>query len=60
MLGELRAHVLRAASELSDGSEWGPTLETFEAELKEGQPFFLRFALASSSKSIRETPVVSE
>lgn len=58
-LEKLRTAVGVAAGELPDDSPWVGTLAVLDEELREGQPFFLRFALASSSRSMSETPVTS-
>lgn len=59
VLAELLDHVRHAAARLSDESPWAPSLAVLEEELEAGQPFFFKVALASSSRSISETPVVS-
>jgi hypothetical protein len=59
VLDRLRFEVRRAREELGD-DEWRATLELLEDELRDGQPFFLRWDCASSSKSISETPVAAE
>jgi hypothetical protein len=59
-LEELEAAVAKAADRLDPDSPWAPTLALFQEELAEGQPFFFKFAFASSSKSMSETPVAAE
>jgi hypothetical protein len=59
VLEELRAAVERAAGGLSEESPWAETLSVLEKELKSGQPFFFKVALASSSRSKSDVPVVS-
>lgn len=60
MLADLHAAICRASSELASDSPWARALNVLAAELEDGQPFFFRFALASSSRSKSETVVASE
>jgi hypothetical protein len=59
VLRELRQVVRAAAQEVSQESEWLPTLRLLDDELGEGQPFFFKVAFASSSKSMSDASVVS-
>ena len=59
VLGKLQGDVEAALRRLGDDSPWASTLPVLAEELAAGQPFFFRFDLASSSKSISEAPVVS-
>lgn len=59
-LRDLRAAVSRAANQLDASSPWTPALEILAEELEAGQPFFFKFALASSSRSMSDTPVAVE
>ena len=53
------ADIRRLQSELDPASAWQPTLDLLEQEVKDGQPFFFKLALAKSSKSMSDAPVVS-
>lgn len=59
VLEELRVAVGDAARQLSEDSPWAGTLGVLDEELRAGQPFFFKIALASSSRSKSEAPVVS-
>ena len=59
-LGDLCDAVKMAASRLRTGSPWSETLAVLGEELELGQPFFFKLDLASSSRSINDTPVVVE
>ena len=56
----LLAAVERARRRLPDQVSWQPGLEVLAGELQEGEPFFFKFAFASSMMSSSDTPVVSE
>lgn len=58
-LGDLREAVETVASCLRPGSPWAGPLAALSEELADGQPFFFRFALVSSSRSNSDTPVTS-
>jgi hypothetical protein len=60
VLSDLAEQVAQAAARLGEGSPWLATMAVLTEELREGQPFFFKFALASSSRSISETPVAVE
>jgi hypothetical protein len=51
VLAELQAAVQRTRAHLRPDSPWLGTLQVLDQELGEGQPFLLRVARASSSKS---------
>lgn len=54
------SEVVQATSrELDSDSPWQETLDVLRGELADGQPFLFRIALASSSMSKSEAPVVS-
>lgn len=58
-LDEFLADVRRVRKRLDPASIWQPSLEVLEEELEDGQPFVFKVDFASSSKSKRDTPVVS-
>lgn len=58
-LRRLQRAVEGTAEELEPGSPWAETLAALGEELRDGQPFFFKIALASSSRSISDTPVTS-
>lgn len=58
-LDEFLADVRRTRSELDPASAWQPVLDLLAEEVEEGQPFFFKFALASSNRSNSDAPAVS-
>lgn len=59
VLDDLLADVRRHRKRLGPASVWQPALDEFEDELESGQPFLLRVASASESRSSRDESVVS-
>jgi hypothetical protein len=58
-LDDFLSDIRRVRLAIDPSSDWHPTLEVLEEEVRDGQPLFFKFARTSSSRSRSETPAVS-